>query len=76
MAETNWKFFLHMLGFSCRQSQDVLYLDILLVVLKVLMQPNLVLSGSTALEYFIHLLFPKAPHSQLQRVHSHFPKLY
>lgn len=45
--------------FSCRQGQLIL-----LVVLRVLMQSNLVLSDSTALEYCILLLFSKTPHSQ------------
>lgn len=50
--------------FSCGQGQLVLYLDIFLVVLRVLIQSNLVLSDSTASEYCILLLFPKTPHSQ------------
>lgn len=50
--------------FSCSQGQLVLLLDTFLVVLRVLMQPDLVISDSTAVKYCILLLFPKTPYSQ------------
>lgn len=51
-------------GFFMQEESGCVVFQYILVILRVLMQTNLVLSGSTALEYFILLLFPKTPHSQ------------